>query len=585
MARNLVRKLDPRRDPGLEAGEVLVFQVGEDEPVVVREERPKLGRGVRRAWAVLADAFDATVTVPDACALDGHGVSLEIALRLELFGAARAVETFDDGIADDALALRLAEAASPRIGALSLTVPAEAMVDAPADGPFAGEILRILREVAGARGFHVAGATVTVASPDLARAREKERARRERSADADAAGAAAARQVERIQKVLASPEAEKLREQYPPEVWARIADISLRHMADSMAGDDRALVAEVAAGVDAFIPDPDVMLASGTTKLRALLVAAGRTVLAVEPELGNRAITPLVDGDALGLGTIRSLRVENRGAEDILLLGLRDRVAVLGTPAAPGRSSFSLRGVYGLPAAAGDYGFNACTLAGDLLCASRSGTGLVVWRLGEPDRPPAVLPLPGGVVRGALTGFDGRIYVAADDRILAFPAADLAAGKAGDPACWESAGRRLVAFSLSTVNLYAGTENGDIWRFRLAEPGAGEKVGGFQSLKALRYRPVGRTYQFVAGAGSEGVQTFVVAGRERSRIQSTRWLPRDRDSIRWVEAFGGWVFGVGGRGTLLHVWDAAEPREPHLSIPVSPEILDLWVWPEPQGAV
>ncbi len=117
----------------------------------------------------------------------------------------------------------------------------------------------------------------------------------------------------------------------------------------------------------------------------------------------------------------------------------------------------------------------------------------------------------------------------------------------------------------------AGNRSGKLYRWSLDDPNSPESFGVIKHnpIFMLRHTQIAGQPYFAIGS-----KDFTVTVCEPKKDLFREY--QAREEVRWVEAAGGFVFGVSRSGYKVFCWDVFRQTEPKLTIRVSDKVQDLF---------
>jgi hypothetical protein len=294
-----------------------------------------------------------------------------------------------------------------------------------------------------------------------------------------------------------------------------------------------------------------LMAMDAPTMTSRIVVAAGEEVIAFDPGRPSEIVARQALSDELG--PLRSVRVSERDGGDVLLVGARTGVHLIGLDFQP-KGKYSFASDKSLK-----HGVNAAVIVGEWLYATHSESGLIRWSLTK-DAAEFVLS---EITRGAKSVRDvqlddrGRLWLAAGDEVITVEAG------ASSPGARLNAGAEVSVLSVADRFAHAGLADGRIVRWPV-DGGDEEVIRG----------ACGRRVESLEWLAGGGVPRVLVADRQTHLDllvagDSYRGEYRAPHGVRWGLAAGDWIVGVSETRDRLSVWNRKEPREPAAVIHVA----------------
>lgn len=291
------------------------------------------------------------------------------------------------------------------------------------------------------------------------------------------------------------------------------------------------------------------------TRTKWVVVAAGDEVLFFE---GHQFREPVRRLKLAGVaGPVRSVQAVNRDGTSVLWLGAATGVYRWPLDRVEPDCTYQ---VLQAPSVRG--GFNSVIVVGDRLMAAHSELGLWEWKVSEAG---AGRTLFESLTRGAravrhLAVLEGQAYCAIDERVIRWPAGM-------NDAEWhsyEGAGATITSICPTTGALFAGTSEGDIWRWD--EPGATrpERV----------YRGAGRAVESIAVQISHGIprlffsDTSICAQAQVVGDSYTCRYEAGGQTIRRIDVADDVIVATNEPRDRLMVWSLGQPDRPMAVVPV-----------------
>ncbi len=291
------------------------------------------------------------------------------------------------------------------------------------------------------------------------------------------------------------------------------------------------------------------------TRTKWVVVAAGDQVLFFEDGNFKEPARRLKIAGAAG--PVRSVQAARLDGNPILFLGAAtgvyrlplDRVEpdrVYQVPNAP-----SVRG-----------GFNSVVMVGDRLIAAHSELGLWQWPANETGSGRALFE---SMTRGAkavrnLAVLNQDVYCAIDDHVIRWAANE------SDSQChrFEGAGATITSLCPTVDGLFAGTSEGDIWRWDWANSSHPDRV----------YRGAGRAVESIAAQSSLGIQRLFFADTSisaQAQVVGDSYTCRYEaggQTIRRIDVADDMIVATNEPRDRLIIWSPGQPDRPSAVVPV-----------------
>jgi hypothetical protein len=314
-------------------------------------------------------------------------------------------------------------------------------------------------------------------------------------------------------------------------------------------------------------------LQSGVDVTQWIAMVAGRDLMCFDPKMPDAAARHVpIQGPP---GALRSVRTHQTAeGERLLLLGAARGVYVVGVDDLKVRRAYTFPPPTQKPLRGG---VNAATATSNYLFATHSEVGLTAWAINQPDAP-MFLFKPWTEVARAVR----RVQVAAehviftaDSRVIACPVDDLSEASVRE---FRAGSGRILALHAVDRDLYAADEVGDVWHWRLDQPGRGKRLlaGNGSPIESLKHVVIAGVEHLVfAERGTPALQAMPVGDTYIQRFSTGDYPVR-----RCAVAPDLLVAVTDGRDRLL-CWHPHDAKQPYATVPVTAQtghlIQDVWL--------